>query len=73
MQVLLSESIIQNIDKNKLEYFKLSNKYKDVSELLLKLEETLNQGFEFFKKVLDKQIKLNLLEKDDYTIFFKRI
>jgi hypothetical protein len=73
MHVLLSESIIKNIDKNKLEDFKFSNKYKDVSELLLKLEETLNQGFEFFKKVLDKQIKLNLLEKDDFTIFFKRI
>ena len=73
MQVLLSESIIKNIDKNKLENFNFSNKYKDVSELLLKLEETLKQGFEFFKKVLDKQIKLNLLEKDDFTIFFKRI
>jgi hypothetical protein len=73
MQVLLSESIIKNIDKNKLEDFNFSNKYKDVSELLLKLEETLNQGFEFFNKVLDKQIKLNLLEKDDFTIFFKRI
>lgn len=73
MQVLLSESIIKNIDKNKLEDINFSNKYKDVSELLLKLEETLNQGFEFYKKVLDKQIKLNLLEKDDFTIFFKRI
>lgn len=73
MQVLLSESIIKNINKNKLEDIKFSNKYKNVSELLLKLEDTLDRGLEFFKKVLDKQIKLNLLEKDDFTIVFKRI
>lgn len=73
MQVLLSESIIKNIDKNKLENIKFSNMYKNVSELLLKLEDTLDRGLELFKKVLDKQIKLNLLEKDDFTIFFKRI
>jgi hypothetical protein len=73
MQDLLGESIIKNIDNDKLETFKLYSNYENVSELLSKLEETLDRGLEFFKKVLDKQIKVNLLEKDDFTIVFKRI
>lgn len=73
MQVLLNESIIKNIDKNKLEDIKFSSNYKNVTEFILKIEESLKQELEFFKKVLDKQIKLNLLEKDDFTIVFKRI
>jgi hypothetical protein len=72
-QYLLGNTILTNINHDKLEYIKLSNQYKDLSDLLLKLQQTLNEGSNFFKKVLEKQINGNQLEKDDFTIVFKRI
>jgi hypothetical protein len=72
MHDLLGESIMKNINKNMLENINLSNKYKNVSELILKIEDILKGNNEFFKKVLDKQINANILEKDDFTIVIKR-
>ncbi len=72
-QNLLGDTISKNINNEKLENFKLSNKYKNITDLLFKLEYTLNESLDYFKKVIEKQINDNQLEKDDFTIVFKRI
>lgn len=73
-QNLLGNKIIKNIDIDKLENIKqFTNQYKNLSDLLIKIENTLNESAVFFKKVLQKQINAHQLEKDDYTIVFKRI
>lgn len=72
-QKILGESIVKSIDSNKLQNIKLSNPFKDLSDMLLKIENTVNKSETFFKNELEKSINGNLLEKDDFTIFFKRI
>jgi hypothetical protein len=72
-QKILGDTIFKNIDKDKLESIKLSNQFKNLSELLFKLKNTVNKSEPFFKKELEKQINLDHLEKDDFTIIFKCI
>lgn len=72
-QKILGESIVKSIDSNKLQNIKLSNPFKDLSDMLLKIENTVNKSETFFKNELEKRINGNVLEKDDFTIFFKRI
>ena len=70
---ILGDTIFKNIDKDKLEKVKLSNQFKNLSELLFKLKNTVNKSETFFKKELEKQINFDHLEKDDFTIIFKCI
>ncbi|RAR73854.1 hypothetical protein [Flavobacterium aciduliphilum] len=72
MLVLLNENIIKNKDINKTENFNLNNKYKSISDLIQKIEVTMNTDLLNIKCMLEKQINLELLEKDDFTMFFKR-
>lgn len=72
-QKILGESIVKSIDSNKLLNIKLSNSFKNLSDMLLKLENTIKKSESFFKKELEKSINGNVLEKDDFTIVFKRI
>ena len=72
-QKILGESIVKSIDSNKLQNIKLSNSFKNLSDMLLKIENTVNKSETFFKNELEKSINGNVLEKDDFTIFFKRI
>lgn len=72
-QKILGESIVKNIDTDRLERLKFSNQFKNLSDLLFKLENTVNRSETFFKIELKKSIDENLLEKDDFTIVFKRI
>jgi hypothetical protein len=72
-QRLLGESILKSIDSNILLDMKLLNQFTNLSDMLLKLENTVNKSLTFFKNELEKSINENVLEKDDFTIFFKRI
>lgn len=72
-QKILGDTIFINIDKDKLESIKLSNQFKNLTELLFKIRQTVNKSETFFKNQLEKQINLDHLEKDDFTIIFKCI
>lgn len=69
---LLNENIIKNKDNDKLENFNLNNKYKSISDLIQKMEKIMSTDLKNIKSVLENQINLGLLEKDDFTMFFKR-
>ncbi len=72
-QDLLNNEIINNISNISIEQFRTNESYENLSDLLSKIEQVIKEGSEYFQKVISKKIKLNQVEKDDFSILFKRI
>lgn len=72
-QELLGVELSNSINLDLLELLKLKARYSSLEDMLMKIEYTFKRGNEFFIEELKKLVANNELEKDDYTIIFRKI
>lgn len=72
-QELLGVELSSSINLDLLELLKFKDRYSSLEDMLMKIEYTFKRGNEFFIEELKKLVANNELEKDDYTIIFRKI
>lgn len=72
-QELLGVEVSSSVNPDLIELLKIKNRYLCLDDMLMKIEDTFNQGSDFFLEVLKKLVTNNEIEKDDYTIIYRKI